>query len=195
MTTISRILFVVILTIAATSNGQEYHFRETRDGNHWYGHQRYDQWDFPLYPYQTEPYVPQADRWDRGERFYYSDGYNGRKPGHRRRRHREMAPSGWDIRPDLARQAPNCYRYSLTVTGGRGSARIEQLPGKNYIQTSGQKTGYVCFNGPARLELGKLANPNIEVQFRLKDVGVFVFTNGDRGRRQINNWYRTYWDF
>jgi len=104
------------------------------------------------------------------------------------------ARQGWDVSPWAAERAPNCHRYSLYVDGGRGSARITSLPGKNYIQLSnGQKNGYVCFNGPATLELGKLADQNVTVALDIEDIGIYYFDSGDRGSKQINNWLRTYW--
>ena len=101
---------------------------------------------------------------------------------------------GWDINPHRARRASNCYHYSLYVEGGRGSARIMSLPGKNYIQTSnGQKSGYVCFNGFPTLELGKLSNANVYVELDIEDIGTFYFDSGERGSKLINNWHRSYW--
>ncbi len=100
---------------------------------------------------------------------------------------------GWDMDPRQASAAANCYYYTLYVEGGRGSARIMSLPGKNYIQfTSGLKEGYVCFNGPTTLELGKLSNPNVYVELDIEDIGIFYFDPGDNGSRFVNNWYRSY---
>ena len=77
---------------------------------------------------------------------------------------------GWDISPRKAHRTSNCYYYTLYVDGGRGSARIISLPGKNYIQISnGQKEGYVCFNGPTTLELGKLSNPDAYVELDIDE--------------------------
>lgn len=101
---------------------------------------------------------------------------------------------GWDISSGQARRASNCYHYSLYAEGGRGSARIMSLPGKNYIQVdNGRRSGYVCFNGPTTLELGKLANRNIYVEFDIEDIGVFYFDSGEQGSKRINNWFRSYW--
>jgi len=101
---------------------------------------------------------------------------------------------GWDVSPWTADRAPNCHRYSLRASGGRGSARITSLPGKNYIQVSnGEKNGYVCFNGPTTLELGKLADHNVSVALQIEDVGTYYFEGGDLGEKRINNWLRAYW--
>ena len=100
---------------------------------------------------------------------------------------------GWDINPRKAHRTSNCYYYTLYVEGGRGSARIISLPGKNYIQISnGQKEGYVCFDEPATLELGKLSNPNAYVELNIDGIGIFYFDSGDGGSKLINNWYRSY---
>ncbi len=101
---------------------------------------------------------------------------------------------GWDISPRKASRAPNCYFYSLYVNGGRGSARIMSIPGRNHIQVeNGQKRGYVCFNEPTTLELGKLSNANVYVELVIEDIGTFYFDRSDRGSRSINNWHRSYW--
>ena len=101
---------------------------------------------------------------------------------------------GWDISPRRARRASNCYHYSLYVEGGRGSARIMSLPGKNYIQVSvGQRSGYVCFNGYTTLELGKLSNTDVYVELDIEDIGTYYFDSGNRGSKLINNWHRSYW--
>ena len=102
---------------------------------------------------------------------------------------------GWDVSPWAADRVSNCHRYSLWVSGGRGSARITSLPGKNYIQVSnGEKNGFVCFNGPTTLELGKLADPNVSVALQIENVGTYYFNSGDRGERMVNNWLRAYWN-
>ncbi len=100
---------------------------------------------------------------------------------------------GWDISPRKAHRTSTCYSYTLYVDGGRGSARIISLPGKNYIQISnGQREGYVCFDGPVTLELGKLSNPDAYVELEIDGIGIFYFDSGDRGSKLINNWYRSY---
>ncbi len=100
---------------------------------------------------------------------------------------------GWNVDPHRASEASNCYYYSLHVAGGRGSARIMSLSGKNYIQTNaGERHGYVCFNGPTTLELGKLGNPNVSVELDIEDIGTFYFGSGDHGSKFVNNWYRSY---
>ena len=102
---------------------------------------------------------------------------------------------GWDVSQWAAERSSNCHRYALFVEGGRGSARITSLPGKNYIQlTNGQKNGYVCFNEPSTLELGKLADSNVAVVLDIENIGIYYFDRGDRGSKQVNNWLRTYWD-
>ena len=100
---------------------------------------------------------------------------------------------GWDVDSRRASEASNCYYYSLRVAGGRGSARIMSLSGKNYIQTNaGERHGSVCFNGPTTLELGKLGSPNVSVELDIEDIGTFYFSSGDHGAKFINNWYRSY---
>ncbi|RUM37123.1 MAG: hypothetical protein DSY50_00915 [Desulfobulbus sp.] len=129
-----------------------------------------------------------------------ADGANRHNRHNRLRDHHYFTPQpifdrqGWDVSPRAAERSPNCYRYALYVDGGRGSARITSLPGKNYIQlTNGQKNGYVCFNRPATLELGKLADAHVDVVLDIENVGIFYFDGGDRGSKQINNWLRSYW--
>jgi hypothetical protein len=100
---------------------------------------------------------------------------------------------GWDVDSRRASEASNCYYYSLRVAGGRGSARIMSLSGKNYIQSNaGERHGYVCFNGPTTLELGKLGSQNVSVELEVEDIGTFYFGSGDHGSKFINNWYRSY---
>ncbi len=103
------------------------------------------------------------------------------------------AKQGWDVKFRKARRSSNCHYYSIYAEGGRGSARLMSLPGKNYIQvTDGQKEGYVCFALPTTLELGKLSNPHVYVELYIEDIGTYYFDSGDRGSRTINNWHRSY---
>ncbi|PID72954.1 MAG: hypothetical protein CR992_00675, partial [Desulfobacterales bacterium] len=103
--------------------------------------------------------------------------------------------NGWNVPPREAKRANNCYRYKLKVQGGKGSARIQSIRDGNYIQLdNGKQKGFVCFNGPTTLELGKLANPGTRVELKLEDYGRFVFQEGSRGQSFKNNWYRTYWN-
>jgi len=128
--------------------------------------------------------------------FAYEHRGNGRADKYRHDHSESFSnlQQGWDINRHRARRSSNCYRYSLYVDGGRGSARIMSLPGKNYIQISnGQKSGYVCFNGFTTLELGKLANTNVHVELDIEDIGTFYFDSGNRGSKLINNWHRSYW--
>lgn len=133
--------------------------------------------------------------------FAYEHRGNNRYDNHRYDNHRydesesnSSLQQGWDINPHRARRATNCYHYTLYVEGGRGSARIMSLPGKNYIQISdGQRSGYVCFNGFTTLELGKLSNTDIYVELDIEDIGTYYFDSGDRGSKLINNWHRSYW--
>lgn len=162
------------------------------DRDRHYDYDGYDDWSHQRDDDRYNRHRP-FERREREERYHYSDDRN-RRDSHREDKHRERrAPAGWDVNPDIAKHSYNCHHYHLSVTGGKATARITPLPGKNYIQTHDQRTGYVCFEDSARLELGKLANPQTEVTLRLRDIGTFVFTRGDKGSKYKNNWYRTYW--
>lgn len=143
-----------------------------------------------------EPYSDyyEHDEYDRSKPY---DNYEKRHPKQQRNKtknkRRKIVQSGWDINPQKAKQASNCYRYTLTSHGGKASARITSISGKNYIQTQGQKSGYVCFQGEPTLELGKLGDPNIKVKFKLQGKGSYSFARGDKGAKRKNNWYRSYW--
>ncbi|BHH84162.1 hypothetical protein [Desulforhopalus sp. 52FAK] len=106
---------------------------------------------------------------------------------------KKRVQSGWDVAPKIAKHAPNCRRYTLSAQGGKGSARITSIQGKNYIQVSGTKSGYVCYQGDPTLELGKLNNPNVKVTFKLEGKGKYRFHGGEKGTRYKNHWYRSYW--
>ena len=134
--------------------------------------------------------------------YYEYDSYDRRDPHHEYQRHqrnknkhkaRKIIKSGWDVDPRVAKRASNCHRYTLSTQGGKGSARITSISGKNYIQVNGQKSGYVCFQGNPTLELGKLANPNIKVTFNLEGSGSYGFGRGNKGSNYKNHWYRSYW--
>jgi hypothetical protein len=149
--------------------------------------------------YQEDPrWLPSDTResYRSYEDYNYNDregDYDDRDRYEKKHRRQKQAPAGWDIPPEIARQAPNCYRYTLSVDGNRGSARITSLPGTNYIQTSGQKSGYVCFDGSPTLELGKLADRGTRVTLRLEGRGKYTFNRNDPGSSFKNNWYRSYW--
>ncbi len=177
-------LLIALFLLPVTSFGYDHRHYEDENYEEWYPRDEDDRY------FQQKPWRKREQE----EKYYYSDGnHHGKSHKDERRKHRN-ARAGWDVDPDVAKHAPNCHHYSLTVTGGKATARITPLPGKNYIQTHSQRVGYVCFADSARLELGKLANPGTEVRFRLRDVGTFVFSSGDRGAKYKNNWYRTYWD-
>lgn len=158
-------------------------------------YQEYQRW-WPPETRESHPSYRDYDNRNYNDRYYerdrpYNDDRNGRyKQKHRMQR---QAPEGWDINPQIAKNADNCYRYTLSVDGNRGSARILSLPGTNYIQTSGQKSGYVCFDGSPTLELGKLGDRGTRVTLRLEGRGKYTFNSNDPGSSYKNNWYRSYW--
>ena len=106
---------------------------------------------------------------------------------------KKRVQAGWDVDPRVAKRASNCYRYTLSARGGKGSARITSIPGKNYIQVKGAKSGYVCYQGEPTLELGKLGDPNVKVTFQLEGKGSYGFHRGQTGSSYKNHWYRSYW--
>ncbi len=137
--------------------------------------------------------------------YYYDDGYgyervypnrdHNRSHHNNKKKHysNKRAQPGWDIAPRIAKRASNCYRYKLSARGGKGSARITSIPGKNYIQVKGSRSGYVCFQGEPTLELGKLGDPGIKVTFKLEGKGKYAFNPGQKGSKYKNHWYRAYW--
>ncbi|MFT5701187.1 MAG: hypothetical protein ACI8ZB_004076 [Desulforhopalus sp.] len=140
----------------------------------------------------------QQSYYDYRDHNHYEKGYSRheqKKKQHKKqvRKSDTKVKAGWDVNPRIAKRASNCYKYSLSAQGGKGSARIMSIPGKNYIQVAGQKSGYVCFQGDPTLELGKLGNPNIKVKFKLEGNGSYAFGRGKTGSNYKNNWYRSYW--
>lgn len=147
-------------------------------------------------------------RWQEGNNrthYYYDDAYSYEKkhPKRDQKKHRhdnkkrhyanKQAQPGWDVTPRIAKKASNCYRYTLSTRGGKGSARIMSIPGRNYIQVQGNRSGYVCFQGEPTLELGKLGDPSIKVTFKLEGKGKYAFNRGQKGSSYKNHWYRSYW--
>jgi len=179
MNMIKTIICASILLIPAAGFGHDYH-----DHN------------------QSEAACWQKNRHD--AQYYYDDSYGyGRdyqrgskeKRGNKNKRHskKRRVQSGWDVAPNVAKHAANCYRYTLSSKGGKGSARITSIQGKNYIQVNGTKSGYVCYQGQPTLELGKLGNPGVKVTFKLEGKGKYGFYRGEKGSQYKNHWYRSYW--
>ncbi len=166
------------------------------DERHGNRSQRYDQrWSY-------DSQEPNSGYFDDDEYFDDDDRYDRRHPRYKppknqrkkqKRQNKELAQSGWNVDPSIAKRSPNCHRYTLSAYGGKGSARITSIAGKNYIQVTGQRSGYVCFQGNPTLELGKLGNPDIKVTFKLEGRGSYGFGRGKTGSNYKNNWYRSYW--
>lgn len=182
MKIIQSILLVTLVLSPAFSIAHDNH----RDRS-----QRYDQW----WSYNNTQ-GSNSDYYDYDERYDKRRPHN-KVPKHhqkkQKRKNREIAKSGWNVDPIIAKRSPNCYRYTLSAYGGKGSARITSIPGKNYIQVTGQRSGYVCFQGDPTLELGKLGNPDIKVTFSLEGKGSYGFGRGKTGSSYKNYWYRSYW--
>lgn len=104
---------------------------------------------------------------------------------------------GWDIPAAQTKNNPQCHRYTMKVSGGRGFARIHSIKDgrANILQMdSGTKKGYVCFPDHGRLELGKKGDPGIRVKLGIANRGTWIFEPGDRGRQSKGGWLRTWWD-
>lgn len=158
---------------------------DSHRGKHWNQHYYHDSNYKPRYYYDYYRYDEDDYHWR-----------EKRKERHHNKKHykKKKVRAGWDVSPKVAKRAPNCYRYTLSAKGGKGSARISSIPGKNYIQVKGSRSGYVCFQGDPTLELGKLGNPNIKVTFKLEGRGKYGFYRGQKGSSYRNHWYRSYWD-
>jgi len=175
---------VLVVLLASTSPAKDYRYYDDRYYNQ---DDRYEHGNY----YNNDR---DDNRYDNRYDDRYNNRYDDRDDRHRDRHEPRKARAGWDIDSREARDAANCYHYSLYAENGRGSARISSLPGKNYIQvTNGEKSGYVCFDRGGTLELGKLANPGIFVEFRLERFGTFSFGPGQRGSEYAHNWYRSYY--
>jgi len=154
--------------------------------------QRYDQvWSYNNTQDSFSDYYDYEDRYDK-RRSHNKVQKNQRKM--QKQKNGKIAKSGWNVDPKIAKRSPNCHSYTLSAYGGKGSARITSIPGKNYIQVDGQRSGYVCFQGDPTLELGKLGNPNIKVTFNLEGSRSYGFGRGKTGSKYKNNWYRSYWE-
>lgn len=182
MKKIQSILLMAILLSPALSLAGDNHRERS---------QRYDQW----WSYNNTQ-APNSNGYG------YDERYDKRKPHNKtiknqnnkqKRTNRKIVKSGWNVDPRIAQQSPHCHHYTLSTYGGKGSARITSIAGKNYIQVDGQRSGYVCFQGNPTLELGKLGNPNIKVKFNLEGSGNYGFGRGQTGANYKNNWYRSYW--
>lgn len=182
MKMIQSILLMAIVFSPTLSLAQE---------NHQERSQRHDQvWSYNKTQDFYSDYYNSEDRYDRNHPHNKVQKKERKKQN---RKNREIAKSGWNVNPTIAKRSPNCHRYTLSTYGGKGSARITSIPGKNYIQVDGQRSGYVCFQGDPTLELGKLGNPNIKVKFNLEGNRSYGFGKGKTGSNYKNNWYRSYW--
>lgn len=138
--------------------------------------------------------------YEEGYRHGYKDGYKDRKKEVRKKRRKNKRPyrnvTGWNVPPSIAKNHPNCHRYTLRVAGGRSSARLMSITqGENIIKSDGgTHNGFVCFTRPTQLELGKFNSSNPRVFLQIKDVGTFVFNRGDRGQKKRNGWLRAFWN-
>lgn len=179
MKLIQGLFLVAALLLPATGFSHENHW-----GNRWSNHNHYP--NYGSSHYYDDYYGYNHD--------YYRDERRGHK--HKKKKHhkRKQVHSGWDIPAKIAKHAPNCHRYTLSAKGGKGSARITSIPGRNYIQVKGRRSGYVCFQGDPTLELGKLGDPGIKVVFKLEGRGKYGFYRGQTGSSYKNHWYRSYWD-
>ncbi len=182
MKMIQGILLIAIILSPALSLAHDNHRERS---------QSYDQWwssNNTQEPYSD--YYDDDDRYDRRKPHYKSQKNQRKK---QKQQNSKMAKSGWNVDSRIAKRSPNCHRYTLNASGGKGSARITSIAGKNYIQVTGQRSGYVCFQGDPTLELGKLGNPDIKVTFKLDGRGSYGFGRGKTGSNYKNNWYRSYW--
>lgn len=188
MKMIQGILLMAILLSPALSVAHDNHRESSQHYNQW--------WSYDNTQGSYSDYYDDDDRYDRYDRYdrrkpHYKPAKNQRKK--QKPQNKEMATSGWNVDSRIAKRSPNCHRYTLSAYGGKGSARITSIPGKNYIQVTGQRSGYVCFQGDPTLELGKLGNPGIKVSFNLEGSGSYGFARGKTGSNYKNNWYRSYW--
>lgn len=182
MKMIQSILLIAITLSPALSLSHDNHRERSQSNDQWWSY------DNTQEPYSD--YYDDDDRYDR-RKPHYKTQKNQRKK--QKRQNSKMAKSGWNVDSRIAQRSPNCHRYTLSAYGGKGSARITSIPGKNYIQVTGQRSGYVCFQGAPTLELGKLGNPDIKVTFNLDGRGSYNFGRGKTGSNYKSNWYRSYW--
>jgi hypothetical protein len=183
MKMIQSILLMTIVFSPVLSLAHEHNGNRSQPSDQWWSHNN-----------TQDSY---SDYYDSEEQYDRRRPHNKVQKKHQKiekRKNKKIAKSGWNVDPRIAKRSPNCHRYTLSAYGGKGSARISSISGKNYIQIDGQKSGYVCFQGAPTLELGKLGNPNIKVKFNLEGNRSYGFGRGKTGSKYKNNWYRSYWE-
>lgn len=180
MSMIKTILCLCLLLIPAAGFGHDYH-NDNQSGS----------WGWQENNHNSQYYYDDSYGYERDSPRRGSEQRRNNKS--KRYSKKKRVQSGWDVAPNIAKQAPNCRRYTLSAKGGKGSARITSIKGKNYIQVNGTKKGYVCYQGDPTLELGKLNNPNVKVTFKLEGKGKYGFHRGEKGSSYKNHWYRSYW--
>ena len=182
MTMIKNIVLLAMFLLPTLGCAGNYH-----DGNS----SRHREWP----PYNDQEYEYDYRDYDQDQ--WGPRGYERRRPDSHRQKQRQKSrnrvEAGWDVNPRIAKDSSNCYRYTLTAEGGRGSARIMSIPGNNVIQVNGQRSGYVCFQDNTTLELGKLGNPGTRVVLKLDGKGKYRFAGGQTGSDFKNSWYRSYY--
>ena len=84
----------------------------------------------------------------------------------------------------------NCTQYRLSAYGGDAGFRI-MSGSREFRQThNGSVAGNICHTGKVQIELAK-RDPHTRVSLSLNG-REYVFGQGDRGHKHVNNWFRRY---
>ena len=88
-------------------------------------------------------------------------------------------------------QYNGCADYRLSVHGGEGGFRLMNNQKDFRSANNHNISGQVCSNGQVKIELSK-RHPGTRVALSING-REYVFGQGDRGNKVINNWFRRYY--
>ena len=98
--------------------------------------------------------------------------------------------SSFALAPSAYAGNNNCTQYRLSAYGGDAGFRV-MSGSREFRQThNGSVAGNICHTGKVQIELAK-RDPHTRVSLALNG-REYVFGQGDRGDRHVNNWFRRY---
>ncbi len=86
----------------------------------------------------------------------------------------------------------DCIKYRLSSFGGEGGFRVTSNPNNFHRVSNGSVHGKLCQRGQAQVELSK-RDPGTRVNLEIGG-RTYTFDQGSRGDKQVNNWYRVYFN-